>query len=130
MLQAIGRPRWNGLNGSLNIEGPRIPLAEFPTTDSGESGVYINEIKGQMPINLRHAFQVMRKGPVYQRETPHGPRLPIRWVMGLSVAQMAGSAKVMPATEARIKEQLAKRLWHYVSQWNAGTLPSRVMRGR
>jgi hypothetical protein len=130
MLQAIGRPRVFGITGSLNISGPKIPLFEFPTTDSGESGVYVSEIKGQTPINLRHAFQVTRKGPVYQRETPHGPRIPIRWVMGLSVPEMAKSSKVMPATEARIKEQLAKRLWHYISQFNAGTLPSRVLRGR
>ena len=109
MLQAIGRPRAFGLTGALNISGPRIPLFEFPTTDSGDSGVYVHEIKGQAPINLRHAFQVSRKGPVYQREKPHGPRVPIRWVMGLSVPEMARNTQVMPATQQRIKDQLAKK---------------------
>jgi hypothetical protein len=128
MMQAIGRPRWNGLNGSLDIAGPRIPLAEFPYKDTGETGVEVQEVKGHNPIVLRHAFAPNNR--IYQRDTPTTGRLPIRWVMGLSVAQMAKNAAVMPATEARIKEQLAKRLWHYISQFNAGTLPSRVLKGR
>lgn len=126
MLQAIGRPRYNGLIGSLDIAGPRLPLTEFPYRDTGTTGVEVSELKGKAPFTLRHAFAV--QGHIYERSTTS--RLPIRWKMGLSVAQMAKNAEVMKPTEARIKEQLAKRLWHYIGQFNAGTLPSRVLKRR
>lgn len=113
LLSAIGQPRTFGMSGQLNITGHRLPLWYFPSRDISPYGTATAELKDAPPANMLHAF--MRNGIIYQREGRGTPRLPIHWVMGLSVAEMAKESKtVYPKVKARMEEQLAKRLWHYL----------------
>jgi hypothetical protein len=57
--------------------------------------------------------------------------MPIRWVPGLSVAEMAAQrSQVYPAVEKRMKEALIRRLRHYIDLFNTKGLPSRVLKGK
>ena len=126
ILKAIGKPRYQGLGAALDISGPKIPLQDFgQSRDIYPYGVAVTELKDGYPVNILHAFK--RNGKIYQREGPKAPRMPIRWVPGLAVAEMAAQhTQVMPAVEKRIKEALIRRLAHYIDLFNTTGLPQRV----
>jgi hypothetical protein len=129
ILSAIKKPRYQGLGAVLDISGPKIPLQDFgQSRDIYPYGVAVTELKDGYPVNILHAFK--RNGKIYQREGPKAARIPIRWVPGLAVAEMAKQhTQVYPAVEKRIKEALVKRLSHYLDLFHKGGLPARVWRG-
>jgi hypothetical protein len=130
ILSAIGKPRWRGLGAELDISGPKLPLHDFgKSKDIYPYGTATTELRDGYPVNMLHAF--MHDGKIYQRQGgAKSPRIPIRWVPGLSVAEMAAQrTEVYPAVEKRIKEALIRRIGHYIDLFNKGGLPTRVWRG-
>jgi hypothetical protein len=134
---AIGNMRVQGLTGSMQIAGTRVPLYLFPHRDIYPYGVAIEEIKDAPPINLLHAFTPGNKGvrgnsrlKIYQREGPGGERYPIRWIMGLSVPQMAGEIDhIVPRVEHAMeyghpgqKDGYYNRMEHYINMFLSGSL--------
>lgn len=131
LLEAVGNPTVNGMTGVLNIQGPRLPLAMFPHKDIYPYGVAIQELQpaAGLPINLLHAF-VTPGGGIYQREGPGAASYPIRWIMGLSIAEMAHQADVSKKVEKAINDQLPVRLFHYMDLFIKQTMiANRTPRG-
>ncbi len=125
---SIGTPKVTGLNGRLDIKGTRVPLYLFPHRDIFPYGVAIQEVKDALPINLLHAFVPKGWGPkgkIYQREAAGAPRMPIHWIMGLSVPEMAGEiAHIKPRVEQAMefghpgkKDGYYNRIEHYINQF-------------
>ena len=126
----IGKPKWRGVGAELDVSGPKLPLHDFgKSKDIYPYGTATTELRDGYPTNMMHAF--MHHGEIYQRQGgPKAPRIPIRWVPGLSVAEMAAQrTEVFPAVEKRIKEALVRRLAHYIDLFNKAGLPARVWRG-
>lgn len=130
VLAATGRPNVSGLTGWLEVKGSRVPLYLFPHRDIYPFGVAVQELQEGIPINLLHAFTPGNKGQrgnsrmkIYQREESGAPRLPIRWIMGLSVPEMAGETQhIQPRVEKAMEEQYYNRIEHYIQQFLRGNL--------
>jgi hypothetical protein len=130
VLNAIGKPSVQGLTGFLHITGSKVPLYLFPHRDIFPYGVAIEEVKGEPPINLMHAFTPGNKGTrgssslkIYQREGESAPSYPIRWIMGLSVPEMADETKhVQSKVQLAMEQEYYRSINNLIKQYTAGNL--------
>jgi hypothetical protein len=126
VLNAIGKPLVKDISGWLFVSGTKVPLYLFPHRDIYPYGVAISEVKDDPPINLLHAFSPGHKGArarIYQREGDHAPSMPIRWIMGLSVPEMAGETKhVQPIVEKAMSDEYYRSINNLIKQYLNGTL--------
>jgi hypothetical protein len=130
VLNAVGRSQVSGLTGFLHITGSKVPLYLFPHRDIFPYGVAIEEVKGEAPINLLHAFTPGNKGTrgssslkIFQREGEGAPAYPIRWIMGLSVPEMADETKhVQSKVQLAMEQEYYRSINNLIRQYTSGNL--------
>jgi hypothetical protein len=99
----------------IRVSGRRFPIQMFSPRMT-TTGVAFEEVRGTQSA-ISHAFMAtMRYGAnVFARQGPK--RGPVQMQTGLSVANMVREQEeVLPAVEARIREQFSKRAEYWVSE--------------
>jgi hypothetical protein len=129
LRDAIGKPKFNALEGTITIRGMRIPLSKFTHKDVYPGGVEIQERRDSV-ITLTRAFapgHPRRKGRewFFEREGEGAPRFPLRLVMGLSVPNMVHERKIEPALKEVMEAAATTELNRVMNGFLSGKLEMR-----
>jgi hypothetical protein len=103
------------LVGVIRVSGRRFPIQMFSPRMT-TTGVAFEEVRGT-ESSISHAFTatMLYGANVFARQGPK--RGPVQMQTGLSVANMVREQEeVLPAVEARIKEQFSKRAEYWVNE--------------
>ena len=129
LRDAIGKPRFDALSGTIVIRGMRIPLSKFTHRDVYPGGVEIQE-RWDSVITMTRAFapgHPRRKGRewFFERESETAPRFPLRLVMGLSVPNMVHESKIEPQLKEGMEVAASLELTRVMEGFLSGKLEMR-----